>query len=191
PLRQTKDQIHVVLDNQQCEVGRQAFDYLDYRAAFARRNPGCRLVEQQDLGREGECYRDLDQPLAAVGEGVDRTQCLVSEPELLDQREALLDCRTVPPRGAEKTAADTLPFANCQGHIFEDVEAAEQRRDLKRADKTALDPRGLRQTGNVGALYEDMPGIRRQPAGHQLDKASLAGAVRPDQRVARAAFQAE
>src|SRR4029077_6619423 len=55
----------------------------------------------------------------------------------------------------------------------------------------ALDPRGLWQMGHLGAVDQDPSGIRLQRAGHQVDKAGLAGAVRPDQRVAGAALQAK
>ena len=84
-----------------------------------------------------------------------------------------------------------MPLADRQGHVFEYAQAAEQRSDLKGADEAALDPRGLREMGDIGTVEADLPGIRSQCPRHQLDKGRLAGTVRTDQRVARAAFEAK
>ena len=81
PPRQAKHQIHVVLDDQQRDVGGEPFDRLDDATAFARRDAGRRLVEQQHLGREAERHRDLGQALPAIGEGRDRPQRLLGEPD--------------------------------------------------------------------------------------------------------------
>ena len=40
--------------------------------------------------------------------------------------------------------------------------------------------------GDVLAAEKNLPGIGRQHAGHQIDERGLAGAVRTDQRIARA-----
>src|SRR5205823_2750126 len=85
--------------------------------------------------------------------------------------------------------ADPLPLANRQRHVLEYAEAAEQRGDLECADKASLDPGGLRESGDIGAVEMDLPGARLQRARYQLDKGCLAGAVRPDQGVPRAALQ--
>src|SRR6266567_5488512 len=45
--------------------------------------------------------------------------------------------------------------------------------------------------GNVLAAEQDAAGVRPEHPGDQIDEARLAGAVRPDQRVAGAALQAE
>ena len=169
-----------------------ALDHLDDGAAFARRHAGRRLVEQQHLGLEAERHGDLDQPLAAIGEHVDRAQRVVGETQLLEQREGLLDRGAMTPGGAEQAACHTFcRSADRQCHVFEHAQAAEQRGDLEGADEAAPDPRRLRQPGDFGVVEQDLPGVRRQRAGHQIDEARLAGAVRPDQRVAGAAFEAE
>src|SRR5205809_1104323 len=49
----------------------------------------------------------------------------------------------------------------------------------------------LGQLGHLDAVDQDLPGARRQPAADQFDEGGLAGAVRADQRLAGAAFEAE
>ena len=153
--------------------------------------PAAGSSSSRDLGRQCERDGNLDQPLAAVGEHVYRAQCFIFEPQLFEQGMGFLDRRAMMAGRAEQAAADPLPLADRQGHVFEDAEAAEQRGDLECADEAALDPRGLRQIGDIGAVEMDLPGARLQCARHQLDKSRLAGAVRPDQGVPRAALQAK
>ena len=173
------------------DIRRQAFDRRDDPAGLARGDPSRRLVEQQHLGGEGERHRDLDQPLTPIGERRDRLRRGIGQPHPLDHGKGFLDCGAVIPGRAEQIAGDPLSLADRQGHVFEHAQAAEQRGDLKGADEAALDPRGLRQSGDVGAVEQDLPGIRRQCTGDQIDKAGLAGAVRPDQRMPRTTLQAE
>ena len=84
-----------MLDDQERDVGWEALDDPDDRAAFPRRYAGRRLVEQQDLGRECERYGNLDQPLAAVSEHVYRAQCVIFEPQLFEQAMGFLDRRAM------------------------------------------------------------------------------------------------
>src|SRR6516225_10314557 len=191
PLCNAKDQIHIVLDDQQRDVLWQPLDGLDDPAALARRNSGRRLVEQQNLGRQRERHRNLDQPLAAIRKHADRAQRLIFEPEPFEQRVSFLDCRSMMTGRAEQVAGDPLPLANRQGHVFENAQSAEQRCDLKGADETALDPYCLCQVGDVGTVEPDLPGIRPQRSRHQLYKGRFAGAVRTDQRVPRTALEAK
>ena len=107
--------------------------------------PAAGSSSSSTLGDEGERHGDLDQPLAPIGERVDRAQRLIGEPQPLEQRKGFLDCGAVMAGRAEQAAGDPLPLADRQGHVFEHAQAAEQRGDLKGADEAALDPRGLRQ----------------------------------------------
>ena len=66
-----------------------------------------------------------------------------------------------------------------------------QRIDLEGAHQPALDPLLRRQRGDVGAVERDASGVRPQHPGHQIDQRRLAGAVRADQRVARAGRQCQ
>jgi len=186
PLCNAKDQIHIVLDDQQRDVLWQPLDGLDDRAALARWYPGRRFVEQQNLGRQCERHGNLDQPLAAVGKHVNGAQRLIVEPEPFEQRVSFLDCRAMMTGRVEQVTCDPLPLTDRQGYVFEHAQSAEQRRDLKGADETALDPCCLRQGGHVGTVKPDLPGVRSQRSRHQLDKGRFAGAVRTDQGVTRA-----
>src|SRR6516165_9799468 len=78
-----------------------------------------------------------------------------------------------------------------QRHVFERGQPAEQRGDLEGSRQAPLDPFRLRQVGHFRAANENLPGAWRERAGHQVDEARLARAVRADQCMARAALEAE
>src|SRR5215469_4617649 len=61
------------------------------------------------------------------------------------------------------------------------------RGNLERADKAAARHRGWRLGRDVAAVVENLPGARVEKLGQQVEDGGLAGAVRPDQRVDRAA----
>ncbi len=95
------------------------------------------------------------------------------------------------PDGPPHIAADAAPLTHGESDIFEDTQAPEQLRHLKGAHQPTLDARGLRQSGDLGAVEMDVAGIRCQGAGDQIDKAGFAGAVGTDQRLPRAALEPE
>ncbi len=124
--RQPEYQIHIVLDQQQCDVLGQFLDDLDDPAAFARRHAGGRLVEQQHLRVQAEGDGDFRQALAPVGQRADRAQRILPEPQPFDQGESLFDRGAVPSRRAEQAAGDALPLADRQRHVFEQASARER-----------------------------------------------------------------
>ena len=75
--------------------------------------------------------------------------------------------------------------------VLQHREAAEQPVDLEGAGDAELDALGLRDRGDVAAVEQHLAGGRRQHAGEQVDEGGLAGAVRSDQRVARAVLEPE
>src|SRR5207302_6057483 len=166
-------------------------DNLDNQPTLARRHAGRGLVEQQHLRRQTERDGDLNEPLAAIGERADRAQRIVRETERLEQCEGLLDDAVMTAGRADQTAGDAVALGDRERHVFKCCQAAEQRRDLERAGKATLDAHSLRQIGDIGAVDDDLAGARPQAAGDKLDKGRLAGTVWADQRLARAAFQAE
>src|SRR5256885_9615762 len=109
----------------------------------------------------------------------------------LEQWEGFLDDAVMTPGRADQTAGDAVALGDRERHVFECWQAVEQRGDLERADEAALDTHGLWQIGDIGAVDDDLAGARPQAAGDKLDKGRLAGTVWADQRLARAAFQAE
>jgi hypothetical protein len=120
-----EDQIYVVVDDQNGDIRRQAFDRRDDPARLARGDSSRQLVEQQHLGGEGKRHRDLDQPLTPIGKRPDRLHRDIGQPHPLDQGNGFLDCGAVIPGRAEQTAGDPLSLAECQGHVFEHAQAAE------------------------------------------------------------------
>ena len=68
--REAEHQVHVVLDQQHRDVGRQGGDGVEDVAPLGFGHAGRRLVEQQHLRRAGEGRGDLEQALLAVGQGV-------------------------------------------------------------------------------------------------------------------------
>jgi hypothetical protein len=91
----------------------------------------------------------------------------------------------------DQTAGDAVALGDRKDHVFECCQAAEQRRDLEGAGEATLDARGLWQIGDIRAVDDDLPGARREAAGHKLDKGGLSGAVRTNQRLPGAMFETE
>src|SRR6185437_1086042 len=189
--RQAEHQIHVVLDDEEGEVGGKALDHLDDGAAFARGHARGRLVEQQHAGLEAERHRDLDQALAAIGDLAHRTQRILGDAQLFEERIGLFDDRALGARGTEQRAGDAMLLANRQGHILEYRKAAEQLVDLEGAGEAALDALRLGEAGHLLPREQDLAARGLERAADEIDEAGLARAVRPDQRVARAAREAK
>src|SRR5256885_4687460 len=67
----------------------------------------------------------------------------------------------------------------------------EHGRDLERAHQAATGDVGRALVGDVAAVIEDAAGARLEELGQQVEDRGLAGAVRPDQRMDRAAVDLE
>ena len=171
---------------------RQPLDHLDDHAALGRGHAGRRLVEQQHLGLEAERHGDLDQALAAIGQLAHRPQRLVGDAEPLEQRERLLD------HGAAR--AGRPEQCRRRRHAARRPRASRSRaRDRPRKSvviwKVRTRPRLTRCA--CARWVMSLPSSRMRPAlgceraGHQIDEGGLAGAVGADERVARAALEAE
>ncbi len=180
-----------MFDDQHGNVGRQPLDGLDDGAGFRRRHAGRRLVEQQHLGREAERHSDLDQALAAVGELLHRAKRFVVQAEPLEQAVGLVDDVAAAPCRPMDVAAAAEPLRHRERHVFENRQAAKQRRDLERAHDAVLDALRLGQRRDVGAVEQDAAVVGMKRPGDQVDEAGLAGAVGADERVTRPAPEAE
>ena len=66
--REAEHEVHVVVDDQHADVLRQRRHRVEDDVAFRARHAGGGLVEQQHLGFEPERDRELDQPLAPIGQ---------------------------------------------------------------------------------------------------------------------------
>jgi hypothetical protein len=80
-------------------------------------------------------------------------------------------------------AGHPAALGDCKRDRLERIETGKQRVDLERARKTAPHPLLRSERGDVVAGEENLPGIGRQHAGHQVDQCGLAGAVRPDESI--------
>ena len=92
---------------------------------------------------------------------------------------------------AAPVAAEAQPLVDGERDGLERREIAEQLVDLEGAHQAAAHPRLGPEPRDVLARQQDSAGGGRQHAGQQVDEGRLAGAVRPDQRLARAALEAE
>src|SRR5262245_20005441 len=191
PARELEDDVHVVLDEEHRDRLRQLCDRSEERRALVPWYAGRRLIEQQHLRPGGERERDLEQPLLAVGELARQPVAVLAEPERGEDAVRLLDRAAIGRQATPPSSGVALPLAHRQGHRFERAEMRKQGVDLERARETAFDPHRRLEAGDLLAAEEDLPGIRPQHAGHQVDQGRLAGAVRADQRVARTLRQHE
>ena len=101
----------------------------------------------------------------------------------------LVHRRAIVGGGAPPGARDALALADRERHRFERVEMRKQAVDLEGAHQPAPHALLRAERGDVLAAEQDLAGVGPQHAGHQVDQRGLAGAVRPDQRVAHALRQ--
>ncbi len=87
---------------------------------------------------------------------------------------------------APPVAGDAAPLAHRERHRFERIEMRKERIDLEGAHEAALDALLRLERRDVGAREQDLATVRPQHAGHEVDQRGLSGAVRADERVARA-----
>ena len=66
PGREPEHEIHVVVDDQDADVGGQGVERVEDDVALGARHAGGRLVEQQHVRPEAERDRELDEALPPV-----------------------------------------------------------------------------------------------------------------------------
>ena len=90
------------------------------------------------------------------------------------------------PHPPPPVAAAAEPFGYRKADGLERRQIGIELVDLEGARQPAQHPLVHRQIGDVVAFEQDAPGIGLEHAGEQIDDGGLAGAVRPDQRMAGA-----
>ena len=150
------------------------------------RHAGGRLVEQQHARPAGKGQRDFEQALLAVGQGRGALMHDVGQSEALDDFDDLVGDDGFRADHAPPVGAGAEPFGDHEADRFQRREIEEQLIDLERARHAEPHPLMRRSVGNVTAFEHDAAGGRLEHAGEEIDHGGLAGAVRPDQRVARA-----
>ena len=183
-LGEREGDVHVVLDQQHRDVGREAFDHGDHRRRLGGREPGGRFVEQQ--GARPACQREeqLDLSLLAVGQLARRHVTPIREVPL--RQHGLRAFAEPTDRGErpEQRAARAVRALDGEAHALEDGESRKERGDLKRAAEP--EPRALvrRQRRDVVAEEPDGAGHRRKEAGESVEERGLAGPVRAEDHAA-------
>ena len=159
--------------------------------ALVLRNAGGRLVEQQHARLAGDGDRDFEQPLLAVRQDRGALVHHVGEMELLEQRDHFIDDLRLAADDAPPVMAGAEPLGDREAERFERRQIGKQLVDLEGARDAEPHARMRAHAGDVVAVEQDLAGTRRQHAGQQIDDRGLAGAVRADQRMARALLDLE
>lgn len=180
-----------MLDQQHRHVGRQGRHGLQQLLALAGRHAGHRLVEQQHARLAGQRDRDLEQAALAVGQLPRLLLRNVAQMELLEQLRS-------PLRHLGRRAQRPPPLRGQPGLLRDHERQRFQRRhrveelvDLEGAHHAARHAAVRRQARDVLAFQHDAAGRRREHTRQEVDQRGLAGAVGPDQCVARAALQVQ
>src|SRR3954462_2753464 len=183
-LREAEDKVHVVLDDQDRNVGGQGSEHVQNATRVLARHAGRRLVEQQHLRLEAERDGDLNQALAAVGQILHRRARVVREAERGEKLHRLVGDLGVSARGLPHASRDAVALGDAEGDVVEHRQLAEKRGDLEGATEAKADAGRLIRFRNLLAAEEDAAGRGSDAAGEHVDERGLARAVRADERVA-------
>src|SRR5579875_1190493 len=189
--REPEDHVHVVFDEQQSELIRQAGYDLENFPAFFGWHAGRRLIEQQHLGTGGQRKGNLEQPLASIGQFARRPVAFLGESQPRENIMCFVDCFAVRRNTAPELARNAPSFADGERHRFERGQPWEKRIDLEGACEAAPHALARLEIRYVVLAQENSSGVGSKHAGHEVDQRGLAGAVRTDQRIARAHRKAD
>jgi hypothetical protein len=183
PLGHAERDVEVVLDDDVAHVDGQRREEEHQLAPLGGREPGRRLIEQEEARRTGQRHADLELALLAVGQGRHRMVRDRLEPDSLEEivgRKA----RGVRGARAQEAVAPARHAAHRQEQVVADREVTEQERRLVRPSEAHPDPLVWRERGDVLAEEADPPGRGREVAGDGVEQRGLAGAVGADQGAA-------
>src|SRR5271166_3937127 len=94
-------------------------------------------------------------------------------------------------RDPPEVGAGAVALGDGEPERFGGAQMGKELVDLEGARKAEPDAPARRERRHAAALQEHFAGGRRDDAGQEIDQGRLAGAVRPDQRLARARLDAE
>ena len=133
---------------------------------------------------------DLHQPLAAIGQFAHQLERIVGQPQRVEMIERLVDHLALA-QPAERHRL--LQWPSRSPMVMQRFSSTVRPRNSWLIWKVRASPRrarsAWRQRGDVLAIEQHPAGMRLEHAGDQIDQRGLAGAVRADQRVARAALE--
>ena len=165
----------------------QRGDAVDVFVAHARR----RLVEEQHLGIERDCGRKLQRPLAAVGQFDGRMSRVIFQTDVAEQRHGAIVVLVEDAFRAPEVERPTAFPLQGDAHVLKAGQMRKHGRDLKRAHKAEPRNIGRREAGDVLTLEPDAPTRWLEKLGEQVEAGGFAGSVRADERVNRAARNAQ
>src|SRR5215475_8379582 len=148
----TKNDVHVVLDDQHCDVGIERGDHVEDKMTFRGRHAGRWLVEQKNA--RFLCQRDgnFNKPLTAIGQLTDQLEGIVGEPQRIQVVESLVNHCAPRACRAPQIIAMAVTLADGHAKIFDHREPAKKLIDLKGARKPTSRALGLARARNVIAV---------------------------------------
>src|SRR5579884_2285036 len=160
PLGQIESRIHVVLDHDERDFTGYAAQEVKDVAALLRRQPGERLVQEQDPRMLRERHGDLHPAALTVRRVAQGTVCDLGETDARQRLACGLDQRLLPFETDERIPAQRPQSEDGEHHIAQQRFLLEERDDLERARDTQMRPSACRQAGDVAPEKLDRPAIR-------------------------------
>src|SRR3984893_5458322 len=169
-VRQTHDQIDVVLDQEDGDATREGFDQRVEFSRFGRRHSLRGLVEHQQPGSERHADGDLDPALIAMGEISNELVRPLLQPELLENGSST---RLRPGQAIQANEIATAPFKALarEANVLECAQAKKQIRDLK--GSRDAEPRQRK-----GRLSGDVAPVQLDRSSDEIERGALAGSIR-------------
>ena len=169
-----------MFDQEDRHLAIQPLQKFGHLRRLARRQPGGRLIEQENVGIAGQPQYDLELALLAVREMAHLDVLAIDERGALQQMVRLvIDVairRQEPPHHEFRRA----PAFDGQQNIVEDRESRKQACDLEGARHAKRGAPMARPRGDILAEQQHLSGTRREYPGDQIEQRGLASAVRPD-----------
>src|SRR5229473_1767937 len=185
PVRVAEHDVHVVLDlddGLEADSPGRADQDLHDRVLVCGAHPAGRLVEQDDLGPEGEGGGHVEELLVALGQGARGRVGAVGETEEVGHLERLPLHLPIAPEGGEEAAAATEPRHHRGLERLQHGEVGEDLHELEAPGHAEPGEGDRADAPDVAALEPHVALARREDTGEQVDQGGLAGAVGTDDR---------
>ena len=185
-LREREGNVHVVLDHQQGDGRIELLQERRHRVRLGGREPGGRLVEQEELRLAGQRQGDLELALLAVREIAHDLGLPVGEPDRVEHLARAVVKRRVAVHAAMKVELGRGEGLHRQEAVLERGEPREEVGDLVRARQAEARAPVRCGTRDVPAEEHDVAAARPRLAADQAEERGLPGAVGADDRAALA-----
>ena len=182
--------VHVVLDQDQRHVLREAEQQLRQPLPLAERESRCGLVEQHQLRLDGARHPHLELALLAVGEIADERVGLVAEEDALGSGPCALSHDAVLLVG-DDPQTPAVVTDDREKDVVLDREAGEEAGLLIRPRQAERRPHPGGEVGHIAPHHLDRPRRRWKVARDEVEERGLAGPVRAEDRTAFAVRDVE